>query len=89
MSCLLSTVYGGEDLREDLPFCKHVTTKVTADEFFNLTDTYLTEADLKWEDCVGICTDGVQAMAGNRGGLQALINSTTWVSSQQTEIQLR
>ena len=31
------------------------------------------EANLKWEDCVGICTDGAQAMAGKRGGLQALI----------------
>ena len=61
----------GEDLREDLLFCKRVTTRVTADELFKIIDTYLIDAYLKWEDCVGICTDGAQAMAGKRGGLQA------------------
>lgn len=63
----------GDDLREDLLFCKQVTTRATADELFKIIDIYLREADLKWEDCVGICTDGAQAMAGKRAGLQALI----------------
>ena len=49
------------------------STRATADELFKIIDTYLIDADLKWEDCVGICTDGAQAMAGKRGGLQALI----------------
>ena len=62
----------GEDLREDLLFCKRVTTRVTADELFKIIDTYLIDAYLKWEDCVGICTDGAQAMARKRGGLQTL-----------------
>ena len=69
----MSRFIDSEDLREDLLFCKRVTTRVTADELFKIIDTYLIDADLKWEDCVGICTDGAQAMAGKRGGLQALI----------------
>lgn len=41
----------GEDLREDLLLCKCVTTRATADEFFNIIDTYSTEVGLKCEDC--------------------------------------
>ncbi len=74
--CLLITyvrLIDGEDLREYLLFCKLVTKRATADKLFKIIDTYLKKADLKWEDCVGICTDGAQAMAGKRGGLQALV----------------
>uniref|UniRef100_A0A3Q1GZ72 HAT C-terminal dimerisation domain-containing protein n=1 Tax=Acanthochromis polyacanthus TaxID=80966 RepID=A0A3Q1GZ72_9TELE len=60
-----------DDLKEDLLFCKRVTNRATAKELFKIIDTYLKEADLKWEDCVGICTDRAQAMSGKRGGLQA------------------
>ncbi|XP_030298054.1 zinc finger BED domain-containing protein 5-like [Sparus aurata] len=62
-----------DDLREELLFCKKILGRATAEELFKIIDTYLKEANLKWEDCVGICTDGAQAMAGKRGGLQALI----------------
>ncbi len=62
-----------ESLNEDLLFCKYIPKRVTADELFKIIDSYLTEAGIKWEDCLGICTDGAQTMAGKRGGLQALI----------------
>lgn len=62
-----------ESLREDLLFCKYVQSRATADELFRLLDSYLTEHGLKWENCVGVCTDGAQTMAGKRKGLQALI----------------
>ncbi len=53
--CLLITYVrfiDGEDLREDLLFCKLVTKRATADELFKIIDTYLKEDDLKWDDCV-------------------------------------
>ncbi|KAJ4933918.1 hypothetical protein JOQ06_006727 [Pogonophryne albipinna] len=56
---------------EDLLFCSYVRKRATADELFKIMDTCLSEAEMKWEDCVGICTDGARAMAGTR--LQALI----------------
>jgi hypothetical protein len=31
------------------------------------------EKRVKWSDCVGVCTDAACVMAGNKGGLQALI----------------
>ncbi|XP_062336324.1 zinc finger BED domain-containing protein 5-like [Osmerus eperlanus] len=74
--CLLITYVrfiDGDDMREELLFCKQITGRATAEELFKIIDSYLKEANLKWEDCVGICTDGAQAMAGKRGGLQALI----------------
>ncbi|XP_047249242.1 zinc finger BED domain-containing protein 5 [Girardinichthys multiradiatus] len=74
--CLLITYVrfiDGDDMREELLFCKQVPDRATAEELFKIIDSYLKEVNLKWEDCVGICTDGAQAMAGKRGGLQALI----------------
>jgi Fe-S-cluster-containing hydrogenase component 2 len=31
------------------------------------------EKCVKWSDCVGVCTDAACVMAGNKGGLLALI----------------
>jgi hypothetical protein len=31
------------------------------------------EKCIKWSDCDGVCTDAACVMAGNKGGLQALI----------------
>ncbi|XP_073328897.1 zinc finger BED domain-containing protein 5-like [Pagrus major] len=58
---------------EDLLFCKYIKKRATADELFKIMDSYLKEHDLKWENCVGFCSDGAQTMAGKRNGLQALI----------------
>ncbi|XP_063766181.1 zinc finger BED domain-containing protein 5-like [Eleginops maclovinus] len=74
--CLLITYVrfiAAGDMKEDLLFCKKLKTRATADELFKVIDTYLQEANLKWEGCVGVCTDGAQAMAGKHNGLQALI----------------
>ncbi|KAM3838159.1 zinc finger BED domain-containing protein 5-like [Diretmus argenteus] len=62
-----------ESLSEDLLFCKYITSRATADELFKLLDSYMTEHGLKWENCVGFCSDGAQTMAGGKKGLQALI----------------
>nr|XP_055067936.1 zinc finger BED domain-containing protein 5-like [Misgurnus anguillicaudatus] len=62
-----------ESVKEDLLFCKYVQTRATADELFKILDSYLIEHDLKWENCLGFCSDGAQTMAGRRKGLQALI----------------
>jgi len=52
---------------------KYVKPRATADELFGILDSYLTEHGLKWENCVGFCSDGAQTMSGKRRGLQALI----------------
>ncbi|XP_072229039.1 zinc finger BED domain-containing protein 5-like [Leuresthes tenuis] len=62
-----------ESLCEELLFCKYIKNRATADELFKIMDSYLKEHHLKWENCVGFCSDGAQTMAGSRKGLQALI----------------
>lgn len=63
-----------ESLCEDLLY---ISGRVTADELFLLLDCYLTEHGLKWENCVGVCMDGAQTMAGKRKGMQALIKKVS------------
>ncbi len=42
-----------------------------------MLDCFLTENGLKWENCIGVCSDGAQTMAGMRKGLQALIKKAS------------
>jgi hypothetical protein len=60
---------------EDMLFCKPVKSKETALEIFKIVDDFITEKNIKWPDCVGVCTDEARVMAGNTQGLRALSNS--------------
>lgn len=42
-----------------------------------MLDYFLTENGLKWENCIGVCSDGAQTMAGMRKGLRALIKKAS------------
>uniref|UniRef100_A0A673YA89 Uncharacterized protein n=1 Tax=Salmo trutta TaxID=8032 RepID=A0A673YA89_SALTR len=64
-------------LCEDLLFCKYVRDRATAEEIFKMLDCFLTENGLKWENCIGVCSDGAQTMAGMRKGLRALIKKAS------------
>ena len=65
-------VHGGE-IYEDLLFCKPILKRATSRELFNIIDNYIQKFELRWINCVGICTDGAKTMSGNHQGLQALI----------------
>jgi len=58
---------------EDILFCKAIQGKSTSNEIFNIIDTFFKEIGIKWDNCIGLCTDGAQSMSGHRGGLQALV----------------
>lgn len=47
----------------DIFFCKYVRDKSTAEELFKILDCFLTENGLKWEKCIGVCSDDTQTMA--------------------------
>ncbi|KAL6476274.1 hypothetical protein MHYP_G00147730 [Metynnis hypsauchen] len=64
-------------LCEDLLFCKYVRNRATAEELFKMLHYFLTENGLKWENCIGVCSDGAQTMAGMRKGVQALIKKAS------------
>ena len=64
-------------LCEDVLFCKYVRDRASAEELFKMLDCFLIENGLKWENCIGVCSDGAQTMAGKRKGLRALIKKAS------------
>jgi hypothetical protein len=63
-------------LNEDKLFCKPIKSRGTALEIFKIVDYFIKEKNIKWSDCVGVCTDGARVMAGNSQGLRALIKQS-------------
>ena len=61
------------DILENFLSCKALRERTTADEIFRCVDQYLESANLSWQKCVGICTDGAPAMAGSISGFVSLI----------------
>ena len=57
--------YVDEDkFTDNFLFCKELDNHATGDEIFRVTDEYLTNHDLSWDMCVGVCTDGAASMTG-------------------------
>ena len=65
----------GKNIVEDILFCKSITAGAKAQDLFEILDTFISENNLEWTKCVGVCTDGARSMSGCYGGLQALIRS--------------
>ena len=51
---------GLSSIEEEMLFCKPLETTTTAEDVFNIVSTYFDNNDMKWENLVGICTDGAQ-----------------------------
>lgn len=43
-------------LIEDLLFCKEIKGGTSGKELFEIVDSFISENDINWEDCVGVCT---------------------------------
>jgi hypothetical protein len=63
-------------LHENMLFCKPIQSREIALEIFKIVDNFIKENNIKWSDCVGVCTDGVRVMAGNTQGLHVLIKQS-------------
>uniref|UniRef100_UPI00358F083F SCAN domain-containing protein 3-like n=1 Tax=Myxine glutinosa TaxID=7769 RepID=UPI00358F083F len=63
----------GDDVMEDLLACDELQTKTTAAEIFAVVNKHIALHSLRWEDCVGVCTDGAASMTGRRSGVIKLI----------------
>ncbi|GBP41759.1 Zinc finger BED domain-containing protein 5 [Eumeta japonica] len=47
---------------EDMLICSALPTNTTGQEIFNKVNIFFEENNLSWNDCIDICTDGVEAM---------------------------
>uniref|UniRef100_UPI0035902564 zinc finger BED domain-containing protein 5-like n=1 Tax=Myxine glutinosa TaxID=7769 RepID=UPI0035902564 len=63
----------GDDFMEDLLARDKLQTKTTAAEIFAVVNKHIALHSLRWEDCVGVCTDGAASMSGRRSGVVKLI----------------
>ena len=54
-------------------FCKPIKGRATASDLFDIVNDFLGFHGLKWENCVGVCTDGAPSMCGARAGLKAKV----------------
>lgn len=60
---------------EDLLFCRKICESGKATDLFEILNSYMSENNINWDNCVGVCMDGARAMSGQYGGLQALIKT--------------
>ncbi|GFW39736.1 zinc finger BED domain-containing protein 5 [Trichonephila clavipes] len=56
--------WDGMSAVEDLPFGKPIKLKATAIALFDSLNNFTNEANIEWENCVGICTVGARRMSG-------------------------
>jgi protein involved in ribonucleotide reduction len=59
----------GVDIIEKLLFCKSILSGTKAKDLFDITNNFMDHNNIKWENCLGVCTDGTRAMSGQYGGL--------------------
>ncbi|UYV82300.1 hypothetical protein LAZ67_21001653 [Cordylochernes scorpioides] len=52
-------------------FCKELKQRTTGADIFELVDENVMKYNLRWENCVSVCTDEAPAMKGSRKGLIA------------------
>ncbi len=60
-------------IEEDVLFCWPLQSHTTGEAIFNVLDIFIRENGLAWDRCVGLCTDGAQAMTGRERGLAARV----------------
>jgi len=60
----------------------------TAEAFFNILNNFVLQNKLEWVKCVGISTDGAQAMTGKQNGLFARVQAVG-LSAKWTHCSIR
>jgi hypothetical protein len=61
----------GESLKTNFFFCKDLPRNTTGEEIFRVTNVYIRENSLRWEDWFSTCTDGAASMTATVKGFEA------------------
>lgn len=54
-------------------FCQELKQTTTGKDIFDLVDENVKKNNLRWENCVSVCTDGASAMLGHKKGFAAKV----------------
>ena len=57
------------EIHEDVLFCKHLPSHTTAETIFETLNGFMVSNEIDWTKCVGLSTDGAQAMVGRLTGV--------------------
>ena len=68
---LLYLRYVHEENVEELLFSRSSKSHTKGEDIFFKVNKFFTTAGLQWENCIGVCTDGAEAMMGKRAGFIA------------------
>jgi hypothetical protein len=58
----------GEMIVSEYFFCQELKQTITGKDIFEMVDTNVKKNNLKWENCVSVCTDGAPTMQGRKKG---------------------
>ena len=58
-----------ESIEEEFLFCEALSSRTTSDEIFKKINQFVITNGIKWENCVGVCSDGARAMTGQHSGV--------------------
>ena len=73
LTCYVRFIDNGDNIVQDLLFCKPILTNCKALELFAILNNFFLENNFEWKYCVGLCTDGARAVSGRFGELQKLM----------------
>ena len=59
---------GSTSIEEEMLFCKPLEKTGKAEDVFEAVSSYFDYNSIKWENLVGVCTDGAPAMLGSQSG---------------------
>jgi hypothetical protein len=60
-----------ENIQEEFMFCLPLSERCTRSDIFKVVNDRFTAEDISRANCVGICTDGAEALTGHKKGFQA------------------
>ncbi|GBN00788.1 hypothetical protein AVEN_34297-1 [Araneus ventricosus] len=63
----------GTSAVEELLFFKPIKLKATALALFAILNDFMNEVNIKWKNCVGICTDGAHSTSERFQSIQVLV----------------
>ncbi|KAG0432741.1 Zinc finger BED domain-containing protein 5 [Dictyocoela muelleri] len=71
--CVYIRYINGDHVEDEFLFCETLNLRTTAVDIFGEVDSFFSDNGIRWEDAVGVCTDGAPQMLGCRSGFQALV----------------